>query len=206
MSDTAISVSEPGTGQAGITLADLLQVSPDALARTLAGHVRQGQAEAGASSEVLRWLADEAAASVCGQLRVDVFALVFRAWAAIRELRDYADPRKHPPGETAILRWGRCSIKAPQGIDLNVKVAGLALPVLRLTVDLEAEFHSLALTLRDGAVRKATPGPAQASVALNYGKVPLVGKCKTPELSFEQGIVFEPGLPIGWSPGTPPAS
>jgi hypothetical protein len=152
------------------------------------------------ASSVAQVLAEEAATLISSKLGMDVFELAFKAWAAVRELRDYADPVKHPPGETAILRWGKCSISAPQGIDVKLKVAGLDMVALRLTVDLEAEFHSLALIVRDGAIQKASPGPASASAALSYGKVPLISKCKTPELTFHHGIEFHPGLKIGWSP------
>lgn len=200
MNDTGITITDAGKAKPGITVAELLDVSADALEATLADHIQEHAAEAGLAPGVIRFLAEEAAQCVCSQLRLDVFGLLFKAWAAIRELRDYADPAKHPPAETAILRWGKCSIKAPQGLDLKLKVAGVSVPLLRLTIDLKADFHSLALTIRDGAIHKVTPGPACASAALNYGKVPLVKECKTPELKFEQGIAFEPPLAIGWHP------
>lgn len=205
MSDEGMTIAAAGKGPSGLTLGQILAVSADDLEATLADHIREHAQEVGLAPGVIRFLAEEAASSVCKQLDIDVFALLFKAWAAIRELRDYADPAKHPPGETSLLRWGKCSIKAPQGIDLKLQVAGVGVPLLRLTIDLKAEFHSLALTIRDGAIQKAVPGPACASAALNYGKTPIVKECKTPELKFEHGLAFDPPLPIGWSPAAPAA-
>ena len=200
MTESGITLSEPGMNPVGLTLAELLHVSAADIGTTLADHINQQSAQGAMSSSIAQVLAEEAAALISSKLGMDVFELTFKAWAAVRELRDYADPVKHPPGETAVLRWGKCSISAPQGIDVKLKVAGLDIVALRLTVELEAEFHSLALVVRDGAIQKVSPGPASASAALSYGKVPLISKCKTPELTFDRGIEFHPGLKIGWSP------
>lgn len=182
--------------ESGVTIGQLLAVEADDIRNTLAEHVREHAAEAGLPSGMLGFLAEETAHAVAERLQLDVFELLFKAWAAVDELREYADPAKHPPGESAVVRWGKCSIKAPQAIDVSLSVAGIALPVLRLTIDLAAEFHSLALTIRDGAIRKLAPGPASASVALKYRDTTLIEPCKTPELSFERGIEFRAGLRI----------
>jgi hypothetical protein len=107
------------------------------------------------------------------------------------------EPAKHPPTERAVVRGGKCSLKAPQEVGVRLGVSGMALPVLWLTLDLAAEFDSLALTIQGGAIRTITPGTAQASVALKYRSTTLIKPRKTPELTFEHGIEFEHGLPIG---------
>lgn len=178
------------------TVCDLLDVQAGDLEDTLAGHIREHASQAGLPPAALGLLADAAAQAVTKRLQLDVFELVFKAWAAVRELHDYADPAKHPPSETAIVRWGKCSIRAPQALDLTFSLAGIALPVLRLTLDLSAEFHSLALTIQGGAIRKLAPGPGSASVGLKYRSVALVKPRKTPELAFDHGIEFPDGLPI----------
>ncbi len=175
---------------------DLLDVKAEDLADTLADHVKQHAAQAGLPASTLGFVADAAAQAVAKRLQFDIFELVFKAWAAVRELQDYADPVKHPPSETSLVRWGKCSIQAPQALDLTMSLAGITLPVLRLTVDLSAEFHSLALTIQGGAIRKLAPGPCCASAGLKYRKVALIAPRKTPELSFEHGIEFAEGLQI----------
>jgi ribosome-binding factor A len=68
--------------------------------------------------------------------------------------------------------------------------------VLQLTIDLAAEFASLALTIQGGAIRKITPGAARASAGLKYRKTTLIKPRKTPELTFEHGLEFDEGLQI----------
>lgn len=180
----------------GITISQLLNVAADDLRDTLRDHVREHAARANFPATLLGFVAEEAAEAVAGQLRVDVFELVFKAWAAVEELREYADPAKHPPGESAVVQWGKCRIRAPQAIDIRLGLAGISLPVLRLTIALEAEFHSLALTIRDGAIRRLSPGTASASVALKYRDAILIKPCRTPEIAFRHGIEFAEGLRI----------
>lgn len=181
----------------GITISQLLEVKSDDVQETLAEHIKECATQVSLPADLLGFAAEETARAVGNQLGRDVFELAFKAWAAIAELREYADPSKHPAGETNVLRWGKCSIKAPQAVDVKLGFAGISLPVLRLTIDLAAEFHSLALAIRDGAIRKLTPGPASASVALKYRNVTLIAPRKTPELTFEHGIEFPDGLHIG---------
>lgn len=180
----------------GITISQLLNVAADDLRDTLRDHVREHAARTNFPATLLGFVAEEAADAVAGQLRIDVFELVFKAWAAVEELREYADPARHPPGESAVVQWGKCRIRAPQAVDIRLGLAGISLPVLRLTIELDAEFHSLALTIRDGAIRKLSPGTASASVALKYRDATLIKPCRTPEIAFRHGIEFEEGLRI----------
>lgn len=180
----------------GLTLAQLLAVEKSAMQTALDQYVEESAAHTSLPGTVLGFVAEEAAAAVDKALDRDIFELVFKAWAAVRELHEYADPVKHPPGERAVVRWGKCSLQAPQNVDIKLGAAGVRLPVLQLTIDLAAEFDSLALTIQDGAIRKITPGAARASVALKYRKTTLIKPRKTPELTFEHGIEFEEGLRI----------
>jgi hypothetical protein len=180
----------------GLTLAQLLAVEKNAMQMALDQYVEDSAAHASLPGTVLGFVAEEAAAAVDKVLDRDIFELVFKAWAAVRELHEYADPSKHPPGEHAVVRWGKCSLQAPQTVDIKLGAAGVRLPVLRLTIDLAAEFDSLALTIQAGAIRKITPGAARASVGLKYLKTTLIKPRKTPELTFEHGVEFAEGLPI----------
>lgn len=182
--------------ETGITISQLLNVAADDLKDTLRDHVRANATHADFPATLLGFVAEEAAEAIAGQLRLDVFELAFKAWAAVDELREYADPAKHPPGESAVVQWGKCRIRAPQAIDIRIGIVGISLPVLRLTIELDAEFHSLALTIRDGAIRKLSPGTASASVALKYGAATLIEPCRTPEITFRRGVEFADGLRI----------
>lgn len=198
MPDLQLGVAPASSEAPGLPLANLLDITPqsvhDALDRHVHDHIARGQVNAAA----LGLLADDAVQEICKSLRVDAFGLAFQAWAAVRELQEYADPAKHPAGETFIVHWGKCSVKAPQAVDIRLTVLGVELPVLRLRVELRADFESLTLTIRDGAIRRATPGPAKATAALKCGDATVVPERSTPELHFPQGVSFDPGLAIGW--------
>lgn len=198
MPDLHIDVMPPSSAGPGVPLGKLLDIKGEDLQAALEQHVQEHIAQGQVHAATLGVLADEAAQEVLKKMRVDAFSLAFEAWAAVRELEEYADPAKHPAGEVNVVRWGKCSVKAPQAVDLRLTVLGIELPVLRLCVDLRADFHSLALTIRDGAIRKVAPGPAQVSASLKCGDTTLVRERSTPELNFPQGVSFDPGLPIGW--------
>lgn len=198
MPDLHIDLGRPASDAPTLPLDQVLDVSAQAVHAALEQHVHQHIARGQVNAAALGLLADDAVQEICKALRVDAFSLVFRAWAAVRELREYADPAKHPPGEVNVVRWGRCTVNAPQEVDVRVGVLGVELPVLRLRVDLRAEFDSLALTIRDGAIRRVTPGAAKATVALKCGSATLVPERSTPQLQFPHGVDFDPGLSLGW--------
>ena len=184
-------------GESGTTFAQLLDIQAAEMRSALDEYVRDNSAQSALPAAVLGFAAEEMAMAADGVLKRDVFDVVFEAWAAIRDLHDYTDPVKHPPAERTVVKWGKCSLKAPQEVSVKLGANGVSLPVLRLTIDLAAEFSSLALTIQGGAIRKITPGTAQASVALKYRNTTLITPRKTPELTFERGIEFEKGLAIG---------
>lgn len=181
----------------GTTLAQLLHVDAQALRPAVARYAETHALGGTLSEAVLALVAEDVAAAAGEVLKLDIFELVLKAWAAVHELEAYADPVKHPPGERAVVRWGACTLKAPQVIDVKLGVGAVELPVLRLTIDLAAEFTSLALTIEGGAILKIAPGTARASAGLRYGETELIAPRKTPELQAERGIEFSPGLRIG---------
>lgn len=198
MDELRIDVSEGRGEEAGLPLGKLLNLQAQDIQAALDQHVHEHIARGQVQVAALGMLAEEVTQEVCKTLRVDPFALAFKAWAAVRELEEYADPRRHPAGEVNIVRWGECSIDAPQEVAVKLSVLGVELPVMRLTLDLRADFHSLALTISDGAIQKITPGPAKAAVSLKCGKATVVRECSTPELQFPRGVNFQPALPVGW--------
>ena len=70
------------------SICDLLDVQADHLKETLAEHIQENAAQAGLPEAALGFVADAAAQAVAKRLQLDVFELVFKAWAAVRELQD----------------------------------------------------------------------------------------------------------------------
>jgi hypothetical protein len=198
MDELSVDVREGPGEKAGLPLVKLLNLQAQDIQEALADHVHKHITHGQVQPAALGMLSEEVAQEVCKALRVDPFALVFKAWAAVRELDEYADPARHPAGEVNIVRWGKCSIRAPQEVAVKLGVLGVELPMILLTLDLRADFQSLALTISDGAIQKITPGPAKAAVSLKCGDATLVRERSTPELQFPHGVNFQPALPVGW--------
>jgi hypothetical protein len=198
MPDLQIDLGQGSPEAPVLPLDKLLDITAESVHAALDHHVHEHIARGQVNAAALGMLADDAVQEICKSLRVDAFSLIFRAWAAVRELQEYADAAKHPAGEVNVVRWGKCTVNAPQEVDVRLSVLGVELPVLRLRLDLRADFDSLALTIRDGAIRKATPGPAKATVTLKCGDVRVAPERSTPELQFPHGVSFDPGLPLGW--------
>src|SRR5262245_11271903 len=129
--------------ESGVTLGELLNVNGDAVRTAIDEHLKANPGQRSLPAAVLALVAADGAKALAEQLDVEIFDVIFKACAAVGELREYADTVKHPPAERAIVGWGKCSIDAPQAVDVTLSLAGVALPVLRLTVDLAAEFHNL---------------------------------------------------------------
>lgn len=182
--------------ESGITIAKLLELKPEHVRSTLTNLTDGEGRHAADPSSLNAFLTDQAAEAVNAALDRDVFELIFNAISGLRELHEYVDSAKHPPSERAIVEWGKCSLNAPQVIELKLGEIGLPISPFRFTLNLSAEFKSLTLTIQAGAIHKIAPGPAKASVGLKYGEATVIPTKSTPEIRFEQALEFTGGLPI----------
>jgi hypothetical protein len=128
-------------------------------------------------------------------LDADPFELLATAWTRVRLLQEYADPARHPPGETAVVTLGEHRLKGTWHPVLEVAVGGSALPGLRFTLEVELQFRSVGLGVEDGAIRSVAPGTASVSARLKYGKVKLQ-ECPSRSLKLPGRLVLDPGLRI----------
>lgn len=179
--------------ESGVTIAELLKLNPEQLRTSVNNLAEHASKDASVSASLPGFLTEQGADAVVEALDQDIFGLIFGALGALRELHQYTDVEKHPRGT---VKLGKCSMKAPQAIELKLGEIGLPGHLLRFTLELTAEFQSLILRIQDGAIRAITPGAAKASVALKYGDKEVVPAKSTPEIPF--GKEFKPpgGLPI----------
>jgi hypothetical protein len=179
--------------ESGITVAGLLELNPERLRLSVTNLAEHGSKDASTSASLPGFLMEQGADAVVKALDQDVFGLLFGALSALRELHEYTDVKKHPRG---LVKWGKCSLKAPQAIELKLGEIGLPGRLLRFTLELTAEFQSLTLGIEDGAIRTITPGAAKASVGLKYGDKEVFPAKSTPEISFGKEFPYPGGLPI----------
>jgi hypothetical protein len=120
------------------------------------------------------FVAEEAAKELNSVLDLDVFELLAGGLVKLAEVRECADPAKHPPGERIVKSMGETSVVAPVHATLQVRVDGVqVVPELKFTVELEAKFEGMRLVIKGGRVRAVQPGAAWAVVALKLGETTL---------------------------------
>jgi hypothetical protein len=178
-----------------VRIADLFPAGLGTVGESVEQEVRRSGGEAGAAGIAWPTLKDEAAARLKEALDVDVLELIGQAWSKARELREYADPVKHPPEETSIVHLGDHAVTCEVHPVLEVRLGDVALPELRFTVNVVAKFKSVALTIRGGAIRAVAPGVCSALAELKYRSVTLKRE-ETPELRLPGRFDFRSGLRI----------
>jgi len=146
----------------------------------------------------LAWgfIGSEGAAALRSVLDCDVFELVAQGWCVAEELREYSDPATHPPGERSIVYLGKHSFVKTVHPVLDVMVESTRCASLRFTLELAANFRSVALSISDGRITGAGAGDGDVGMQLKYGEVTLLAK-ETRKVRFPARIDFKaPGLPI----------
>jgi len=127
----------------------------------------------------------------------DVFVLLGKAWASAKELADYADPAKHPPGVRELLKFGDHDFKKVLNPTVDVTVGECPICRLKFTLTLTGSFSGLYLGIRDGHVVDGRSGDAWASAQLSYAGVPLHKKKETEKFKLPGSFKFPvPGIPI----------
>lgn len=184
------------TDHPGCELRELLPVSRESMEDAMKNALCENP---GIRPSRLAWgfIGTEATTALRGVLDCDVFELVARGWCVAKELLEYADPARHPPGERSIVHLGAHSFVKTIHPVLDVTIDAVHCPLLRFTVELAANFRAVALSIADGHVTAAGGGDGDVSAQLKYGDVALLHK-ETRRVPFPLRIEFNaPGLPIG---------
>jgi hypothetical protein len=181
---------------AGVTLADLVQVDKQDLRKAIADHLGSAAgARAAALAPVLDVVSDRVAGCLDAAFRADLVEVAAKAFADLRELHNYAGPDQPPGGAEATLNFAENALKAPQTLKLHLAVDGFDIPALELTLDLELVFETLAVTVKAGHVRALGLGPTRAEAALRYKESTLAGPFEK-SLARLEPKSFDPGFAI----------
>ena len=184
--------------ESGITIGQLMEhVSPGAIEKGLRQHLRHQGAPQGTVALIGGFVSEQAARVVEEELlKVDVFSVLARAWATAAELHRYADAAKYPATSPQKVVLTKKSVSAPLDVELKLELEGLPAVPLVLTVDLQATFDCVTLTVAGGRLTAADLGSATASVALSYGDVVLVEPKKTEAVQLGARLDLGEGIPI----------
>jgi hypothetical protein len=149
-----------------IEIKDLLPSSIENFSERIRKSMSEGQH--GVDGRVV-WEAagDQALDAIRGSLHFDLFAEIAKGWVAARELLDYADPARHPPGRDEAYELGRNTVALEAKPVLTVAIGALEAPPIRFGYGVEAAFETVTLTIRDGAISAATPGGVEITAQLS---------------------------------------
>jgi hypothetical protein len=172
-----------------ITLRQLLGDIPrEKVDEALELHSQEGAGDSVIAS-VRGLLAEAGAARLNEALDVDALVLLGQAWVKLQTLRQYRDTKKYPPGTTSIVQLGQHDVTYACDPLMELRKAGITVPALRLTLELNARLKSVALSVR------AAPGDATAIARLKYKKTTLKEQA-TPAWKLPGTIGFGDGIEI----------
>lgn len=136
----------------------------------------------GALSEKFPWssVKEEIGTKITGLLDVEISDVVAAAWSKAQELREYADPEKHPPEETVITELAEHTIKADYHPSLEFLVNGRELPGIQLDVLLSLVVKGLIVTIRGGELREIKSCTIAGKGKLEIAGVPILERESEP--------------------------
>ncbi len=195
MNDQASKEGPPAT----LSIGRLLSIDGKDVEQALSEHLRDAAAGESLGAQVVRLAAGEIAGQLQQILDFDVFELIAQAWVKVRELKSYAAPDKLAPGTTAVVNIGSHEITHTETPAVDLVVAGVPISMLKLTVELTVQFKSVALSIRDAAIRSVAPGECLARVRLKYKKLTLKEE-STPKLKLPGRIDLGEGIALTSAP------
>ena len=132
-----------------------------------------------------------------GLLDLDVFELLGKIWAAAKELADFTDPAKHPPGVRELLKFGDYDFEKDLHPTIDVTIGSCPCCRLKFTLTLTGSFSGLYLGIRDGHIVDGRSVKAWASAQLSYADIPLHKEGKTKKFTLPGRFKFDaPGIQI----------
>jgi hypothetical protein len=192
-------MADTASGPTGLSVADLL---PDKL-HDLDAAI---QHEKAANADLARSNLPAMAMGVVGErvdgavreaLSCDVFRLLAEAWAKARELHEYADPAKHPPGETSSLFLGEHALSIDLHPTVDVSISGVAKFELRFTLQLAAALRLAEVTIRDAHIIEIGKCDGELKAVLKYADIDLHDPLKSRRVTLTSPLAFAaPGVPI----------
>lgn len=147
-------------------------------------------AAAPTSPSLAGFVAESAAQHLNDALEADVLQLLADGWIKFKEVRDCANPKKHPADEVVPVKVFDAELTSTHSPLLRTTVGGVSMPELRFTLELVAKFPAIELLVKNARIRAVRPGRASAVVRLKYGKAQLAER-STPDWT----------LPLEWPLG-----
>jgi len=187
------------TELSGIALRDLLPESFEGMADLVRKESSRNPAPGQASVPDFAWklIGAKAGDALRESLDGDLFTSFAKGWCLCRELHEYSDPAKHPPGETSLVFLGEHNATQTVPLVLDLALGPIPLLSLPFSLDLTAAFESAGLVIQDGRITGLAAGKCHVRAQLRYGNVNLHKAKETRKLNLPAQLDFRPGWRIG---------
>ena len=178
-----------------IKLGDLMSLSKIDVEKALGEQAKDESAVAKAAGSLGGFAASVGADELNKVLDTDIFEILALAWAKVQSVRDGAAKSRDQPGEPVVVKLGTHDVTHICQPVLTFHVAEVALPELKLTLELVARFESVAFSIVDAKLRTIAPGVASAIVRLKYKGIKLKEQA-TPAWKLPGEIRLGTGIPV----------
>lgn len=117
------------------------------------------------------------------------------AWTTFKEVREYADPSKHPPDEQSTYALAEHTAKSSYKSNLDLIVDGTKRWTIELEAEVALEIQAGNLLIRAGRIWALRLGQVTGSGTLRVEGTDVVRRESEP-VSLPGEIRFEKGIPI----------
>jgi len=126
-----------------------------------------------------------------------VMELLGQAWTTAEEVKDHADPLKHPPDEASVVHLGAHDFVQEIHPVVAVTIGSCPPQELRFTISLAAHFDGVALSIQGGHIKGGRTGDSHVSAQLKYGDLELHQPSESGKAALPGRFAFTaPGLKI----------
>jgi hypothetical protein len=182
------------TANASIELSELLPSSIDDLGDEIRRHMDE-ECQVGGR---VAWAgaAGAALSAIRDKLSFDVVGCIGSAWAEAEALREYGDPKKHPPGRDEHFALGRNHVELEAEPLLVIRLGPLEAPPMKFGYTVKAEFEAVMLTIRDGAIQAAKLAGCEVTGVLSLKGHELHEPCRLAKGRLPGELAFDPPVRI----------
>lgn len=175
----------------GVPLSALLPERLDSIAERMRARLCDDEQVVGMK---LAWdfIGKELDQALKSALDCDLLDILARAWAQAAALAEYADPRKHPPGERSLVELGEHELRRELHPVVAVTIGSCPCVELGFLLKLAAHVGGVRLAILDGHVVGGDLGELWASAELSYDGVPLHPPTESRKIALPAEFGFAP--------------
>jgi hypothetical protein len=131
-----------------------------------------------------------------GGLDLEIKDILVWAWRKRREITQYRDPARYPPGETHIVPLLEHTVVSKHGLTIQPVVNKVELPTkIKFDIVLKLKMKGTMLGIRDGKIMEILVGSCTGSGSIQYAGATILEK-KTAPFTLPATINLGEGITI----------